>query len=119
MLRESGQAALDRGDKPAAEAAWRAMLKMVLVPPTTSKPSKPAPPPSPAPPPGAPPTPVVRPTPPGGLALPAGTSVITLERFEQVAQLAKLAVDHDLNQVSIDAMRGAAAATGADALGRG
>ena len=109
MLREGGQGALDRGDKPAAEAAWRAMLKMVLVPPTAPKPSKPAPSPSPASIPGGPPTAVVRPTPPGSLAPTSGMSVITLERFEQVAQLAKLAVDHDLTRVSIDAMRDALA----------
>ena len=109
MLRESGQAALDRGDKLAAEAAWRGMLKMVLVPPSPAKPSRPT---------GlspAVPGPVGLTTTPAGpaasagLRLPPGTTVITLERFDQVAQLAKLAVDHDLTRFSIDTMRDALA----------
>ena len=39
----------------------------------------------------------------------AGSTVLTLERFEQVAQLARLAVDHDLTNVAIEALRGALA----------
>ncbi len=92
MLREGGQAALDRGDKPAAEAAWRGMLRIVLAPSPIAK--------APAPARGTPgPAPVPAPS------AAAGSSVITLERFEQVAQLARLAADRDLARFSIDAVR--------------
>ena len=104
MLRETGQAALDRGDKLAAEAAWRGMLKMVLIPPS---PAKPVGSPTTAPAPGG--STIARPVSRGGPKLATGTTVITLERFEQVAQLAKLAVDHDLARFSIDTMRDALA----------
>ncbi len=102
MLREGGQDALDRGDRLGAETSWRAMLKMVMISPIVARLSNPAA------------SSMVRHGPcqegclrpaAGGLAVPPGSSVITLERFEQVAQLAKLAVDHDLTNVSIEALR--------------
>ena len=102
ILRESGQSALDRGDRPAAEAAWKAMLKLVLTNPPAPRNAKPAP--------AAPPI-AGRTTAPRGIAAPVAatsktsTSVITLERFEQAAGLAKLAADHGLIPLSLDAVR--------------
>ncbi len=111
MLRETSQVATDRGDRPAAEAALRAMLRIVLANPSPTKAARPTPAPAPAaavakaatapapaPPPAAPP------------ALPAGTSVIVLDRFEQAAQLARLAANRGMPGLSIDAMTEALAA---------
>jgi tetratricopeptide (TPR) repeat protein len=110
MLREAGQDALDRGDRLSAEANMRAMLKMVMTTTTVSRPSKPTTASSTAPPPPAPPSPLgARQSDAGGFASSPGNSVITLERFEQVAQLAKLAAEHELTNVSIDALRDALA----------
>ena len=95
MLREGGQAAFDRGDKAAAEGLWRAMLKQVLAPPSPPKAKK------------APATPAVAKPKVGdlrrlGLVLisvaqvpvPSPPPVVTLDRFEQAAQLALLAAEH-------------------------
>ena len=110
MLREAGQDALDRGDKAAAEASWRGMLKLVM----TS---------------AAPPKPVAdveirtvvvasgavsqvatkAANPAVKFASSPGNAVVTLERFEQVAQFAKLASDRGLTALSIQAVRDALA----------
>ncbi len=165
MLRESGQAALDRGDRAQAEATWRRMLRQVLAPPGQPKAKKaPATKPkvtsSPASPVGtqsSSPLPLgegpgvrgvasVRgrnsgpsdvhstghdphpnPLPVGEGAgkdgwrrvlvlmltaqLPAaappsnGQAVATLERFEQAAQIARLAADHGMHDLSAEAVR--------------
>ena len=91
MLREAGQDALDRGDKAAAEASWRGMLKLVMTTPTAPKPSSPE---------------EIRTTvttatgamvvtkaanPSVKFAGSPSNAVVTLERFEQVAQFARLA----------------------------
>ncbi len=102
MLREAGQSALDRGDRPAAEAAWRGMLRVVLAPTAAPKPATTAAPTAPA-------RPAATPTPTIARPAAAGPAVITLERFEQVVQLARLAADRDLARFSIDAVREALA----------
>ncbi len=107
MLREAGQDALDRGDRTAAEASWRAMLKMVMTNPVAAKPSGAVEIRTAVP--GGLPALPSRPTAAAGIATSPGNSVITLERFEQVAQLARLAADHDLTNVSIEALRDALA----------
>ena len=109
MLREGGQDALDRGDKPAAESSWRGMLKVVMAPPAGSKASAPTTATAPPGPAGNAPTPA-RGLASAGPAGPSAAPVVTLERFEQVAQLAKLAAEHDLIRVSTEALRDALAA---------
>jgi hypothetical protein len=130
MLREGGQAALDQGDRATAEGLWRQMLRQVLAPPSPPKSKKPATKPkvtstSPTTPLGSlAPSPLAgegvrvstRPT-QAVLALlmamqaPAATSpsnapaVATLERFEQAAQVAKLASDHEMFDLSAEAIR--------------
>jgi tetratricopeptide (TPR) repeat protein len=85
MLRELGQAALDRGDRQTAERSWTQMLELALANPTAAK-AKPAA--------GKPAT--NRPT--------AGPAT-TLDRFDLAAQLAKLAAGHDMVPLSLRAVR--------------
>jgi len=116
MLREGGQAALDRGDRAAAESAWRQMLRQVLAPPSLPKARKPPEPARPkvttrprglvaailtvaqvpAPAPASVPVPVPK---------PPAAAVATLERFEQAAQIALLAASHEMHDLSAEAIR--------------
>ncbi|WP_422924867.1 DUF1583 domain-containing protein [Singulisphaera sp. PoT] len=122
MLREWGQVALDRGDRPTAEARWSRMLAMITVKPTPAKsarkPARPdgVPVPAPAPAPAAPaparPTVGVKKvsqlvvtTPAAPQAAPSSISSLTSERFEQAAQLAKLAAEKGMNDLSLRAVR--------------
>ncbi len=100
MLRESGQAALDRGDRPTAEAAWHEMLKLVL----SNAPAAKRPATRPAAIAAAPPT--TRPMPASPTAeSKSRVSVIILDRFDQAAGLAKLAAEQGLPRFSLDAIR--------------
>ena len=121
MLRERGQAALDRGDRAAAEAYWTTMLGLILPKP---KPAKSAP--KSAKPRGNPPSParsdsslkkvsqIASPPPPpvpAGAVAPATTrmasslSSVTSERFQQATQLARLAVEQGMTGLSLRAVR--------------
>lgn len=143
MLREQGQAELDRGDRAAAEQSWGEMLRLVLPEPDGSKksPGKAAQ-PGAAPQPGKGATPsarlgagrnhiaaagaVLRPValslalfaedvPPRARALPArgaqppekspGLPVATLEQFDQAMEIAALAAEHGLHELSLRAAR--------------
>ena len=129
MLREQGQQALDRGDRQAAEASWGLMLDAILVGdkkkgdrkpnppavPAPAAPARPAAPPTryrsaarrlrcrspPAPPAAVPPRPAARrPRPPVAGNVP----LLTLDRFEQAMQVAKLAAEHDLTALAARAV---------------
>ncbi len=116
ILRESSQNAFDRGDKKAAEEAWRNMLRLVLAAPVPKSASGTG---------GTtgtisvlPRTAVVQSSGPitmtkAAVRLNAGTAsdaiVVTLERFEQVVQLAKLFAAHDQTALSVDAVKQALA----------
>ncbi len=145
MLREQGEQALTRGDRPDAEGVWSKMLETVISPPRkklrkldpgtpaaampSSAPSgrltahRPAPSPhfphrtlestargpripvrrisyQDAPKPQAA-TPKARPRPAPGAGLP----ILTLDRFEQAMQIAKLAAERDLPELNFRAVR--------------
>ena len=95
MLREWGQQAEDRGDHPTADARWGAMLDLVL----SSL---------------AVPQPVSPPAPHGSpraarrkrAAAGDGTPVASPERFEQAAEIARLAANHERFDLSLRAVRG-------------
>ncbi len=80
MLRESGQAALDRGDRATAEAHWRRMLRQALATPGVPGSKKPE-------------------------TQAGGPAVSTLERFEKAAQVARLASDHAMHGLSAEVVR--------------
>ena len=82
MLRDWGLRALDQGDRKLAEGRWIALLDLVLANATA-----PASPRAPAP------------------AARARTPVLTLDRFEQAAGLARLAAEHGMNDLSTRAVR--------------
>jgi tetratricopeptide (TPR) repeat protein len=125
MLRERGQHALDVGDKDAAAAAWGQMLDQVLAREVARKrPGTPARAPAPAPAPAAPAAPqtkaavrrtsfqaplaspapaVPAPAPASGPA--DGVPILTVERFEQAMQVAKLAANQGLFPLSFRAVR--------------
>jgi tetratricopeptide (TPR) repeat protein len=165
MLREGGQAALDRGDRVAAEGLWRQMLRQVLEPPSPPKAKKGTPNASAKPKVSSTPTGgfqsgslslreragvrgasglstpeqarfeshwlrrdphpnplpvgegarntrlgvvallVIAQIPPAPAASSNGPAVATLERFEQAAQIAKLASDHEMYELSVEAIR--------------
>ncbi len=165
MLREGGQAAIDRGDRVAAEGLWRQMLRQVLEPPSPPKAKKSTPnasakpkvssapsngaqsgslslreragvrgaaglstpeqarfeshssrhDPHPNPLPGgegarkfrlaAVAILAIAQIPPIPTAASNGPAVATLERFEQAAQIAKLASDHEMYALSAEAIR--------------
>ncbi len=83
MLRERGQRALDRGDRPAAEGLWSALLDRILEPEFG---------------PAAPP----RPDGPGPRARVAATPV---GRFARAAEFARLAADRGFAPLSFRALR--------------
>ena len=127
MLRERGRRALDRGDEAGADAAWSRMLEIVLAR-EAAKARKAAEAPAPTPRPenapaaakGAvkrtsyqPPTPVPpappAPAPPAGArpaqAPAAGVPILTVDRFEQAMQLAKLAAENGRFALGLRAVR--------------
>ncbi len=128
MLREWGQHSLDQGDRNGAEAQWAKMLELILPKPDPSKSSRKGAKSSENPPPGAPAhirtnaqvkeigQPVVpsRPLATAVAQVGAGgrpqllggdTPAPTTEKFEQVAQLAKLAAEHGMADFSLRALR--------------
>ena len=125
MLREQGQHALDQKDEPGADAAWSRMLDLILARDSASgpsaRPAAAAPPPatSPgpamkkakvrptsyeAPPPAAAPVPSAKPS-----ARPVNVPILTIDRFEQAMQVAKLAAAHKRFALSTRAVRDALA----------
>jgi tetratricopeptide (TPR) repeat protein len=88
MLRAWGQRDLDRGDRASAEAHWSALLDLVLA---SSPPSRPNPAPS------------------GSHLAPAARApvvpALTLDRFEQVGQVARLAALQGMHTLSLRAVR--------------
>ena len=86
MLREWGLRALDRGDRKLAEGRWTSLLDLVLDGATAPSPA-PASPRAQAP------------------AARARTPVLTLDRFEQAAGLARLSAEHGMNDLSVRAVR--------------
>lgn len=124
MLREQGEQALGRGDRAAAEAAWGRMLDSILAGDAKKKPEPART--NPAAPPGvAPPAATVRPigfrpqdgiapaapsAPPPGRLAPArpaasGVPLLTIDRVEQAMQVAKLAAENGMFDLSARAVR--------------
>jgi len=89
MLRERGQRALDRGDRPAAEAQWSALLEQILddelAPSTPGRPTAPDRPEASK----------------GRLRVPPAS----VARFRQAAELSRLAAEHGLAELSLRAVR--------------
>jgi tetratricopeptide (TPR) repeat protein len=133
MLREQGQRALDRGDRAGAEAAWGRMLELILdrgraKSRAEAQPDQAPAAPAPAPPATAPQTKgVIRRTAyqaaqtkaaviqgrMQGIAVPApapsGVPILVIDRFDQAAQVAQLAAEHGLHELSAKALREALA----------
>src|SRR5262249_9131167 len=91
MLREWGQQALDRGDRPRALARWSEMLERVLA--NQGSPARPAPSPARGRAPRAP-----------ARSAGSGVPVATIDRFEQAAQVARLAATHEMFELSARAV---------------
>lgn len=120
MLRERGEEAARRGDREAAEAAWGRMLDSILAGEARKKPEPAKP--NPAAPPAAAPAATIRrtsyspqdafaPAPGPGPGVPApsrpagGVPLLTIERFEQAMQVAKLAAENGMFELSARAVR--------------
>ena len=95
MLREWGQQAEDRGDRALAETRWGAMIDLVLSSLAAPRAVAPA---------DRPRLPVGRPAP--RAAAGDGIPVATPEQFEQAAEIARLAANHGLGELSLRAVRG-------------
>ncbi len=132
MLREQGEFALARGDRAAAEAAWSQMLRLVVEPgdrptkKTEPRPRKPAATAEPSraasvarsrvrfasyqveqPPPSRKGASGGTPAKGAGRGAPLRSNIplLTLDRFEQAMQIARLAAEHDLPDLSVRAVR--------------
>jgi tetratricopeptide (TPR) repeat protein len=88
MLREWGQHDLDRGDRASAEARWSELLDLVLANPQTARPNP------------APNTP--RPAPAARAPM---VPSLTLDRFEQAGQVARLATRQRMHALGLRALR--------------
>jgi tetratricopeptide (TPR) repeat protein len=86
MLREWGQAALDAGDRAGAEARWGRMFELIVKPPAAAR--------KPIPADAGPSAPEL-----GPRAMP-----LTLDRFQQAAELAQLAARHEMPRLSVRAL---------------
>ena len=114
ILRERGQMELDRGDKTAAEKTWTRDARTRPGEPgfdeargqtqPAASPAAPVPPPAPAP----APAPAAKPT--GGKAAMGPKSLpATLDRFEQAAQISKLAASRGMTDLALRAIHEAMA----------
>lgn len=106
ILREMGQIALQQKDEVGAKARWTEMMEIVL-PQQGEKGKRQAPEEDDKP--AADPTGLKatdpNSSPKSGISTPSKGFVVTLNQFEQLTQLAKLAADHGIQDLAIEAMK--------------